>query len=181
MAEDIVHRVTNLISYNRGVVIAALVAAALAIPACIEFKGESPVTGKPETAATLATQEEAEQKRIDAEIKKAERLRTASADALRRELEHRTAEINNSYEETVIDLAEEQARLEAGFTAGHEQIAAKQDSLKWWIDSANTVVATINPGLAQPLSLVTSLLLGGAIYDNRRKDRKIKNATGATA
>ena len=178
MGTDLVHTFTNWVSYNRGVVIAGLLAAALAIPACIEFKGQSPVTGKPETAAVLAGQEDAEKARLDAELKKAEKLRTVAANALRAEIERRTQEINADYEAAVVDLEAEVQRMQIGFDTAHEQISAKQESLKWWIDSANTVVAAIIPGLAQPLSLVTSLLLGGAILDNRRKDKKIRTAHG---
>jgi hypothetical protein len=178
---DIIHIITNWLDHNRYTAIASLLAVIITLPACVQMRGTSPVTGKEESALVLEKEEAQVKAELKARVDKAEKAKATSAAQLRAEFEQRAAAINAAHEEEIIDIGLETEKYAAGFQVAQEQIEAQASKWEWALDASNTVVGIVAPQLAPVWATATTLIAGGLFGDNRRKNQKLKEAKAAAA
>jgi len=165
---DLVHDLLKLTSYNRGGVIGALLMGiAVVIPSCAEFDGRraSSQTGELLTADELKSEFVRESKSAESELQDA---RTVFIQA-RDRFEAATAKVESL-----------PAQYEADIQAANEEIQ-NRNALVGDFGARVLEMATNGSNPAGWLSLGLTALTGGLAYDNRRKDKKIKESKESEA
>lgn len=158
---DIINKATKLFDHNRGLAFGLIgLAACLYIPSCAAWDGEvvSSQTGE------VVNADEREGEYV--EIKKTLQTRA-------QELEATILALSNEYE----NIAEQSDTLDEEFVEDMERIQSEIDARTEGIMSISTAAAQQVPGLAWLLPWVgigTTAVAGGAVFDNRRKDKIIK-------
>lgn len=176
---DWFHKVTNWVSYNRGLFFGLLLGLGLLGLVSCESKNEDPVTGKPMTADQLVVSEEAYARRLKAEQEAAAKDAAARIDALRRATELQITAITAEFELGTRQRQDTAEEFAGRFDLAHESIE-KQNALKGTLFTlVREGLSKADPALATGVAGLLGLVTVGLGFDNRRKDRKIK-ANGQT-
>jgi hypothetical protein len=176
---SIVDRLFKGLDHNRYTAIAASLGVTLVSFAGCQVTATSPYTNQP------ATRDQIELQRIDFEreqlLAKAKRESDAKRriDAITTAAAQEIAEITSDIEFAGQSDEAAKARLEAQAELAKRDIERRENAIVDALDFVNTLpVIQANPALATAISLATTALFGGAMLDNRRKDKVIAKKKG---
>lgn len=164
---DLIHKATKIIDHNRGTAGgAALLILSMLLAGCSAFDGKTvssssgELLGADELRAEYVVQSKTLQARYDDAT---EQIRQAEVDI---------DSINRTADELGAGYVADVARSDAEVQARNSRIGG----------AAELIVAAAGiPWLLPLVSLGTTSVAAGAVYDNRRKDRKIKNGEAPQA
>lgn len=158
---DICHKVTNWVDHNRGFVGAILIGVLLSVGL---------VACTPETESLIMPSEQVGAVALNRE-----------AITLQTDLEKRAIRIKADEAAYNADVAALNKRVESAQTDIQEQqeVRGKLIEIVGGLGQV-AVTGAVNPaqGVAAAIQIMTLLAAGGLVYDNRRKDKVIKNRTG---
>jgi hypothetical protein len=159
---DFIHIISKFFDHNRYLSFGALGAMILTIPACFpQYDGKvvSPVSGEMVSVDGLESDVLKEQKSLQDQYNENQRAINALA-----------------YEQEVLVEKSETLALEAGDAADliEEEITNRNNTFGELLTVAGTVFPQASPALGPLSGLMGMLIGGGAVADNRRKNRLIK-------
>lgn len=186
---DLIHTLSNWFSHNRYTAVAILAAVFVVFAASCQVTTASPESGKKATAAELKTELdsktredvsalEAAKKARDEEVVKSTRSRDAALAEIAAKYQTSIEEAASRLDIVAAAVANKMQDRQAKYAVAADDIARKQaivDSVLGWVNQiGGTLSAGAGPLGTSAWALAATLLAGGVIGDNRRKDAIIK-------